>query len=202
MQGLGRFASFYVWRGYMNSCIIEALERTPIIAATDRAGWRAAVASDAEVLFHLGAGILTAAEDIAAAKALGKTVFVHIDLTDGIGKDKYGVEWLKSLGADGIISTRSQLIRAAHDCSLAAVQRFFVLDSKGMSSITEMLESSRPDLIEIMPGVIPKALRFFSAQSVPVIAGGLIETKQEATAALSVGALAVSTGKKELWHSI
>lgn len=202
MQGLGCFASFYVWSGFMKSCIIEALERTPIIAATDRAGWQAAVSSDTEVLFHLGAGILTAAEDIAVAKSRGKAVFVHMDLTDGIGKDKYGVEWLKSLGADGIISTRSQLIRAAHDCGLAAVQRFFVLDSKGMTSISEMLEVSRPDLMEIMPGVIPKALCYFSSQSVPVIAGGLIETKQEVTAALSVGALAVSTGKKELWNNI
>lgn len=203
MQGLGRFASFCVWKGYfLNDLITEALERTPIIAATDRAGWRAAVTSDAEVLFHLGAGILTAAEDIAAAKSRGKTVFVHMDLTDGIGKDKYAAEWLKSLGADGIISTRAQLIRAAHDCGLATIQRFFVLDSKGMASIAEMLESSRPDLMEIMPGVIPKALRFFASQSVPVIAGGLIETKQEVTAALSVGALAVSTGKKELWHDI
>ncbi|MFQ8953550.1 MAG: glycerol-3-phosphate responsive antiterminator [Oscillospiraceae bacterium] len=36
----------------------------------------------------------------------------------------------------------------------------------------------------------------------PVIAGGLIETKQEVTAALSANAIAVSTGKKELWNEI
>ena len=53
-----------------------------------------------------------------------------------------------------------------------------------------------------MPGVIPKALRPFSRQEIPVIAGGLIETKQEVTAALFAGAIAVSTGKKELWNEI
>ena len=37
--------------------VIEALERTPVIAATDRVGWQSAVLSDAEVLFHLGADI-------------------------------------------------------------------------------------------------------------------------------------------------
>lgn len=182
--------------------IIEALERTPVIAATDRAGWQNAVLSDTEVLFHLGADIITVGDDIKAAKQNGKFVFIHIDLADGIGKDKAGIHWLKTLGADGIISTRTQLIRAAHDSGLLAVQRFFMLDSKGTHSVAETIENTRPDLIEIMPGVIPKALRLFSHREIPVIAGGLIETKQEVTAALSSGAIAVSTGKKELWNEI
>ena len=186
----------------MKKSVINALERTPVIAATDRAGWQNAVLSDAEVLFHLGADIITVGDDIKAAKQNGKFVFIHIDLADGIGKDKAGIHWLKRLGADGIISTRTQLIRAAHDSGLLAVQRFFMLDSKGMHSVAETIENTRPDLIEIMPGVIPKALRLFSHREIPVIAGGLIETKQEVTAALSSGAIAVSTGKKELWNEI
>lgn len=186
----------------MENPIINALERTPVIAATDRAGWQSAVLSDTEVLFHLGADIITVGDDIKAAKQNGKFVFIHIDLADGIGKDKAGIHWLKRLGADGIISTRTHLIRAAHDSGLLAVQRFFMLDSKGMHSVAETIENTQPDLIEIMPGVIPKALRLFSRQEIPVIAGGLIETKQEATAALSSGAIAVSTGKKELWNEI
>ena len=186
----------------MENPIINALERTPVIAATDRAGWQSAVLSEAEVLFHLGADIITVGDDIAAAKQNGKFVFIHIDLADGIGKDKTGIEWLKKLGADGVISTRTQLIRAAHDSGLLAVQRFFMLDSKGMHSVAETIENTRPDLIEIMPGVIPKALKLFSRQEIPVIAGGLIETKQEVTAALSAGVVAVSTGRKELWNEI
>lgn len=186
----------------MENPIINALERTPVIAATDRAGWQSAVLSDTEVLFHLGADIITVGDDIEAAKQNGKFVFIHIDLADGIGKDKAGIHWLKRLGADGIISTRTQLIRAAHDSGLLAVQRFFMLDSKGMHSVADTIENTQPDLIEIMPGVIPKALRLFSHREIPVIAGGLIETKQEVTAALSAGAIAVSTGKKELWNEI
>ncbi len=186
----------------LNESVMDALERTPIIAATDRYGWKNAVLSDAEVLFHLGADIMTVADDIAEAKRNGKFVFIHIDLADGIGKDKSGINWLKKLGADGIISTRTQLIRAAHDSELLAIQRFFILDSKGMHSISETICNANPDLIEIMPGVIPKALNLFSEQGIPVIAGGLIETKQEATKALSSGAVAVSTGKKELWKEI
>ena len=181
---------------------MDALERTPVIAATDRAGWQSAICSDTEVLFHLGADIISVGDDIASAKQSGKFVFIHIDLADGIGRDRAGIEWLKRLGADGIISTRTQLIRAAHDSGMLAVQRFFMLDSKGMHSVAETFENTQPDLIEIMPGVIPKALKAVAAHKIPVIAGGLIETKQEVTAALSADAIAVSTGKKELWNEI
>ena len=179
--------------------IIDALERTPIIAATDSVGWQKAVMSDVEVLFHLSANIMTIGNDIKKAKEHNKYIFVHIDLAEGIGKDRTGIKWLSELGADGIISTRAQLIRSAKDCGLTAIQRFFVLDSKGMGSISEMIDATRPDLIEIMPGVIPKALSLFSEKGIPVIAGGLIETKAEITAALSSGAVAVSTGKSSLW---
>ena len=182
------------------NAVFEALERSPIIAATDCVGWKEAACSLAEVLFHLDANIMTVGDDIALAKQNGKFVFIHIDLAEGIGKDKAGIAWLKSLGADGIITTRTQLIRAAAECGLLAVQRFFVLDSKGMNSIAETVGKAAPDMIEIMPGVIPKALKLFSGQKVPVIAGGLIETEHEVTTALSNGAFAVSTGKKHLWQ--
>ena len=179
--------------------IIDALERTPIIAATDSAGWQKAVMSDVEVIFHLSANIMTIGNDIKKAKEHNKYIFVHIDLAEGIGKDRTGIKWLAELGADGIISTRAQLIKSAKECGLTAIQRFFVLDSKGMNSISEMIDTARPDLIEIMPGVIPKALSLFSEKGIPVIAGGLIETKAEVTAALGSGAVAVSTGKNNLW---
>ena len=179
--------------------IIDALERTPIIAATDSAGWQSALESDVEVLFHLSANIMTIANDIRNAKANNKHIFVHIDLAEGIGKDKTGIKWLSGLGVDGVITTKAQLIRSAKECGLTAIQRFFVLDSKGMNSISDMIETARPDLIEIMPGVIPKAISLFSEKEIPVIAGGLIETKAEVTAALGSGAVAVSTGKSNLW---
>jgi len=50
-----------------------------------------------------------------------------------------------------------------------------------------------------MPGVIDKVTEKFVSFNIPVIAGGLIETKSEVTSALSHGAIAVSTGKKEIW---
>ena len=121
-------------------------------------------------------------------------------MAEGIGKDKEGVQYLAQQGVDGIISTRSQIIRFAKDLNLLTVQRFFALDSQGLDSISEMLKSSHPHFIEIMPGTIPKVIERFATGQIPVIAGGLIETKAEITGALRGGAVAVSTGSKELWY--
>ena len=56
-------------------------------------------------------------------------------------------------------------------------------------------------MIEIMPGIMPRVIEEIKTKiSLPVIAGGLIETKAEVTAALASGAAAVSTGMPELWY--
>ena len=144
---------------------------------------------------------LSVGKKIADAHEHGKAVFVHIDLMKGIGKDKCGVEFLAKCGADGIISTRASLIKAAKEIGVLTAQRYFALDSQGLESIKEMIASARPDFVEIMPGVIEKVIKKFADFEIPIIAGGLLETKAEVTAALSSGALAISTGKKELWYS-
>lgn len=177
----------------------DRFERSPIIPAIHDSQWHEALASSAEVIFLLKANLLTIGQQIEEARAKGKQVFVHIDLAEGIGKDEVGLAFLAKCGTSGIISTRGNLIRHAKELGLLTVQRFFVLDSQGVQSILNMLETSRADFIEILPGIADKVIRRFSADGMRVIAGGLIETKQEVTNALSCGAIAVSTGRCELW---
>lgn len=179
--------------------LIRRLECCPIIAAVRENKWEQALASPVTVVFDLEASLLTVQSHVQQAHAAGKALFVHVDLAEGIGKDKVGIRYLAQCGADGIISTRGQIIRAAKEQGLLTVQRFFALDSQGMDSIQEMLRSTNPHLMEIMPGVIGKAVKRFSAGTIPVIAGGLIETKQEVTSAIGNGATAISTGRAELW---
>ena len=180
--------------------IIDCLELNPVIAAIRDDGWDAALHSPAQVLFYLSADLTTVDVKIRQAHEAGKILLIHLDLAEGIGKDRAGVRYLAQKGVDGIISTKAQIIRCARDMGLLTVQRFFALDSKGMESIEEMLHTSIPHLIEIMPGVIGKAIRRFSRCGIPIIAGGLIETKAEVTEAISSGAAAVSTGKEDLWY--
>ena len=180
--------------------LIQRLERCPVIPAVRDDQWQAALQSPSEVVFYLGAGLLTIRQRCREAWEAGKSLFVHVDLAEGIGKDREAIQYLAQCGVDGIISTRGQLIRAARDLGLLTVQRFFALDSQGLDSAHEMLRNTEPHLVEVMPGVIPKVIVRFSAGGAVVIAGGLIETKQEVTAALSSGASAISTGRQELWY--
>ncbi len=180
--------------------LIECLEDNPVIAAIRDDKWDAALHAPVQVLFYLSANLLSVKDRIRQAHEAGKLVMVHMDLAEGIGKDSSGVQYLADCGADGIISTRANIIRLAKTHGLAAIQRVFALDSKGMESIDEMVKNANPHLIEIMPGVVEKAIRRFGGGPTPVIAGGLIETKAEVTSILRCGAIAVSTGQKELWY--
>lgn len=178
-------------------------ESYPIIAAvrTDRELEEALVA-DVQCIFLLSSSILTLTETVARVHACGKLLFVHIDFADGIGKDLAGVRYLADQGVDGIISTRSGIISAAKKNGVCAVQRFFMIDSRSVDTALESLRQVSPDMIEIMPGLACKSIdKIRKSTRIPIIAGGLIETKEEIFAALRAGASMVSTGKKEIWES-
>lgn len=180
--------------------IMDYLEANPIIAAIGDDKWAEALKSQVKVVFYMSANILTLKERIQQAHDSKKFVMVHLDLADGIGKDRTGIQFVAQCGADGIISTKGQLIKWAKEMKLFTVQRFFAIDSSGTESIGEMFRGTAPQLMEIMPGVVTKVIKKYADNGIPVIAGGLIETKAEVLDALRCGAVAVSTGKPELWY--
>ena len=183
-----------------HSQTIQRMEDSPVIAAVHDSQWDRVLHSPVEIIFYLDANLLTIKDRVERAHNAGKALFVHVDLANGIAKDKTAVEYLANCGVDGILSTRPQMIRRAKECGIVAVQRFFVVDSQGINSIREMIKTSAPHIIEIMPGVITKVIKQFRKLDVPVIAGGLLETKAEVTAALGSGASGVSTSREELWY--
>ena len=171
----------------------------PIIAAVrSEENYKKAIESSAAAIFMLKAELLSI-ERLIALKG-GKQVYVHIDIADGIGKDREGLEFLKRAGADGIISTKNHLIALAKEKNLSTVQRFFIIDSVSVSTALEIVSATKPDYAELMPGILPKAVKsFVDKTKTKIIAGGLIESKADVLAALSAGADGVSTGKSELW---
>lgn len=151
-------------------------------------------------IFDLNPDILTVAGKLRRAHEAGKRLLLHIDLARGIGRDESGIRYLGRLGADGIISTKTNLVKQAREQGLLTVQRFFILDSRSVESTIEALRASHPDHIEIMPGLLPKTIRKLKdLTDIPLIAGGLIETPEEVAEALVAGAAAVSTGRRVLW---
>lgn len=159
-----------------------------------------ALSSSVNIIFDLRPDIITLADKISSAHSAGKKIFIHLDLAEGIGKDKCGIIFSKNIGIDGIISTRVNIIKAAREAELFTVQRFFIVDSHSINTTAEALKASKPDMIEVMPGVVTKIIKSLKAiTNTPIIAGGLIETSKEISDALSCGASAVSTGKSEFW---
>ncbi len=181
--------------------VMECIEKNKVIAAVrSMEDLKRAVASGCDMIFDLAPDILDVEEKVAIAHAAGKKIFIHLDLADGIGKDRSGVAFVKRAGVDGIISTRVNIIKISRDAELFTVQRFFAVDSQSVDTMVDTQKASRADMIEIMPGVVAKVIDDLKKRvGVPVIAGGLIETESEISAALLAGAAAVSTGKAELW---
>lgn len=159
-----------------------------------------AVASPPEVIFDLDPDLMNISVKVKKAHEAGKKYLLHVDLAKGLGKDESGIRFLKRIGVDGVISTKVGMIKLAREQGLLTVQRFFIVDSHSIQTTVESVKASKPAMIEIMPGTLCKVIeRLKSSLDVPIIAGGLIETDEEIDAILKSGAMAVSTGRSELW---
>lgn len=180
------------------------MEKMRIIAAArSDEELMAAVKSKAEMIFMLSPNIEDLKRQTDAVHKSGKKMFIHLDLAEGIGKDEYGIRYAKSQGVDGIISTRTNIIKLAKKEDLFTVQRFFIVDSQSVSTAIETSRSSKADMIEVMPGTVTKVIKKLKKElEIPIVAGGLIETGEEIVKAISAGATAISTGKKEFWEGL
>lgn len=175
---------------------------SPVIAAVkDDAGLDAALQSECGAVFLLygsAAGVCTQVDKVRAA---GKLAIVHIDLIDGLSGREAAVDALKALcHPHGLISTKPAVIRRARHLGLVTVQRAFLLDSMSVENLPAQLAVGKPDFIEVLPGIIPRIIaRITASTDTPVIAGGLIQYKDEVMAAMGAGAAAVSTSSPAVW---
>ena len=181
----------------------ELLESSPIIGAIkDGKDLEDVIKSDCNVVFLLTGDILTLKENIAKLKAKNKCVFVHLDMISGISSNPVIIKYLKDeFKADGIITTKTNLVKKAIEEDMHVVQRIFLLDSISLHSAIDNIKKAKPTAIEIMPGVVTKAVTLLHKKfpELPMICGGLIEDKKEIINVLQHGAMAVTTTKKELW---
>lgn len=185
---------------------VEAIEAAPIVAAVkDDQGLEKCLTSDVNAVFILYGDICTISDIVAKVKDSGKIAMVHMDLITGLSPRDVSTDFIrKYTRADGIITTKGNLISHAKEIGLATVLRYFVLDSMALINIERQSHQNRethPDMIEFLPGIIvPKMIKKICAKSrVPVICGGLIQDKEDVMNALSAGAAAISTSCSEVW---
>lgn len=184
---------------------LRSLERKSIIAGIKQVSdARAAVAAGVEIIFLLTGTIFDLKALVTELAGSDVLIFAHVDLLQGVGKDPQGMRFLaKEIGIDGMLSTRSHLIRAAKDEGLYTIQRFFLLDSEALKTAVNVLTKSKPDAVEILPALVLPNIRHRLpiAQLPPIIAGGLVETEEELQTVLRTPIKAVSTSRHALWSA-
>lgn len=182
--------------------ILYSLKKNPVIAAVrnDRQ-LQMALQSEVKVIFLLKTSLFEMEKSIGFAKKAGKVCAVHFDFIDGLGSSNSAVDYLFHMhGADGIISTRSQPIRYAVSKGYCGIQRFFLVDSLSVDTAISVIETTKPTIVEIMPGIMHQVTGdFCNRVNIPVIAGGMIKSTLDAEKALQSGANGISTSNGRLW---
>lgn len=135
------------------------------------------------------------------AKKNNKKVLLHADLVQGLKNDEHAAEFLcQEIRPAGLISTRATVLGVAKKRGLITIQRLFLLDSLSLETSYRTFDKIKPDVVEILPGLIPSMIEEVRKKTnVPVIAGGLIRTEDDVIKAIDAGAAAVSTSLQSLW---
>ncbi len=161
-----------------------------------------ALESDALLLFLLKGDAFQLAPFIAQAHQRGKGVVVHVDLVSGIGKDRAGIQYLRQMGVDAIITSRSQLVSAGRAEGLTTIQRLLLLDDSALDTGVRTIARAAPDIVEILPGIIfPEVAQILQRLLPgPFIAGGFIRTAADVTRMQAAGSILSSSSTYTLWR--
>lgn len=183
--------------------LIDVFVENPIIGALrDKSMLESVIEAEPKVVFMLFGSIGEIEEQCNRLTEAGKLVFLHVDLIEGLRADSVGIKYIANTAKPtGIITTKGSTVKMAHDAGLAAIQRIFVIDSAALKSGAKNVSSSHPDFVEILPGVSDKLLKMGAEKiSIPLIAGGLIYTKDDVISAIKAGVVACSTSNEGLWN--
>ena len=188
----------------MDDKFIQVLEENPIVAAIkDDKGLQLALNADVGIIFILYGDICTLPKIVERIREKNRIAIVHVDLIDGLSNNDSVLDYIKNVThADGIITTKLNLIQYGKKIGLYTIHRYFILDSIALQNIIKQSNSRvQPDAIEILPGVLqPKIIRYITKNSiVPVMCGGLVTTKEDVINSLKNGAIAVSTTHSDMW---
>ena len=129
-------------------------------------------------------------------------VLLHIDLVNGLSNDDSGLRYIATHERiDGVITVRHHLAPLARKLGLMSVVRLFLQDGRAVERGLQVIDKSRPDAVEVLPGVafLQVADRFRDLP-IPCIAGGLIRTPETVRQITTAGCRAVSTSNVKLWE--
>ena len=182
--------------------LLHLLRQNPVIAAVkDNASLQLAIDSECQFISVLYGNICTISQIVKKIKNAGKYAFIHVDLLEGASNKEVVIQFLKLVTeADGIISTKASMLKAARAEGFFCIYRLFIVDSISFHNIDKQVAQSNPDCIEILPGCMPKVLGWVTEKiRQPLIAGGLVCDEEDARNAINAGVVALSTTNTGVW---
>lgn len=182
--------------------IVDLVQSQVIASIKDEADIDKAITSKANIVFLLTGNLINMQNYLERLKEAKKHIFIHIDFIDGLSNTKSAIKYIAhTWKPTGIITTKSMLIKYAKEEKLMTIQRIFLIDRTAILKGIEMSHSCKPDAIEILPGLMPEVIDDLTQKvDLPIIAGGLISSKQHILQGLEAGALAISSGNPALWN--
>jgi len=144
--------------------------------------------------------ILNIIDIVQKLKDNNKMVFINVDLLEGFSSKEIVIEYLKKhTQAEGVLSSKAAMIKAAKLQGFLTIHRYFIIDSFSFNNLDKQIGISQPDCLEILPGW-PKLISWVMEKvDIPIISGGLVCTKEDVMAALSAGATAICSTNSEVW---
>lgn len=175
----------------------------PVIAAVrTQEDYASALDSKVKVTFMVGGDVFKVKKEMQETKDKEGLLFFHMDLIEGIGKDPSGIHYaIEHFGIDGIISTKNQILKIGKQEKIMTVHRIFLMDFQALNSGMNLIKISKPDFIELTPGVIPKIIKKVRDECVqPIITSGLISSSEDVKMMIRSGASNIVCSCKELWR--
>jgi glycerol uptake operon antiterminator len=127
-------------------------------------------------------------------------VYVNVDHIDGIHPDSAGLRFLaQQLHIAGIVSSNPRILALGKGFELETIQRLFAVDSTGLDTALESVDSNNVDLLDISPALVIPYVVSHTVLPLPFIGSGLISTFQQVQSVLHAGALWVATARSELY---
>lgn len=162
---------------------------------------KVALMSQVALLFLLKGDAFELIPFIQQAHERGKGVVVHVDLVSGVGKDRAGIQYLRQIGVDAIITSRSQLVAAGRAEGLVTIQRLLLADDASLETGVRTIARAAPDIVEVLPGIIFPDVAALLQQLLggPFIAGGFIREADDVVRIRTAGAILSSSSTYTLW---
>jgi glycerol uptake operon antiterminator len=181
---------------------LRSLEQNPVVPAVrgPDSDLDAALAGEHPAIFVLGGDVFKVFGRV-GSRGRRPQIYVNVDLVGGIASDASGLRFL-SRYVEGVISTHRHVIELAKTSGLITIQRLFAIDSGAVERGLKLIRRAQPRFVEILPALAYReiARQYSEVLDLPVLAGGLLKSREDISTILEARAVGVSTSDQGLWN--